>query len=78
MGEGDGLDGSLDAAARKNSKNSWPVLVGNPSVEWLTISVCYVFGEVEPDRKSARICFGVIVRNLRQPCGARKPRCDRR
>jgi hypothetical protein len=39
MGEGDGFDGPLAAAARKNSRNSWPVLVGKPSVEWLTISV---------------------------------------
>src|SRR6516164_9256742 len=40
IGDGGGLDGSLEAAARKNSRNSCPVLVGNPSVEWLTISVC--------------------------------------
>jgi hypothetical protein len=35
-----GWDGSLEAAAFRSSKNSCPVLVGNPSVEWLTISVC--------------------------------------
>src|ERR1700757_2397026 len=39
-GFGDGTSGPLAATARRNSRNSSPVLVGNPSVEWLTMSVC--------------------------------------
>jgi hypothetical protein len=39
IGDGDGFDGSVEASARKNSRNSSPVLTGNPSVEWLTMSV---------------------------------------
>lgn len=40
IGLGDGVSGPLAATAWRNSRNSWPVLVGNPSVEWLTMSVC--------------------------------------
>jgi hypothetical protein len=38
-GDGDGFEGSLAATARRNSRNSWPVLVGKPSVEWPMMSV---------------------------------------
>src|ERR1700739_2549151 len=40
MGLGEGTSGPLVVAARRNSRNWAPSRVGNPSVEWLTISVC--------------------------------------
>src|SRR6185437_2453232 len=41
IGEGEDWAGPLDAAMACNiSRNSSPVLVGNPSVEWQMISVC--------------------------------------
>src|SRR6516165_3672378 len=38
MGGGLGLPGPLAAAARMNSRNSSPVLVGNPLCEWAMMS----------------------------------------
>ncbi|MGO9966577.1 MAG: hypothetical protein ACLPY2_04845 [Bryobacteraceae bacterium] len=72
IGDGEGLDGSLAAAARRNSRNSWPVRMGKPSVDWAMISVWTQSARWKRIAKPRGFALGSLSGNIGSPVESAK------
>ena len=67
IGLGEGTSGPLAAAARKNSRNSYPSRPGKPSVEWLTMSVWTCSARLNRRAKPRGLASGLLSGIMGKP-----------
>ena len=66
-GFGEGASGVLAATALRNSRNSFPSWVGNPSVEWLTMSVWTCSARLNRIARPRGLASGALSGNAGSP-----------